>query len=160
VRAGALAFFAGLVAWYAGGSAALDRTLDVAPMLVPTLCAIGLGLGASGWFAVRSGRTKQALGNAVFAGAGLGFLVFTLALSLNRYADSGLGREASATVTGYKTSSKGPRMAKLRGTGGELPTSFAIQAASLEGCAQGDLAKLEVRPGALGLAWVSKVTCR
>src|SRR6476619_1673080 len=103
----AIGFVAGLVAWYAGGSSALDRLLDVGRMvrfiLLLAATASVLGVGYELW---RGRNLKTALVNAALLAALCALLGSTLGALGNRHADRSPGRLERAVLTGFRRPDK------------------------------------------------------
>jgi len=156
-NAGAVSFGLALVAWYAGGSGSLDRLVDGSPLF--WACG-GLGVAAT-LFAllvqVQAGKPghSKAFGNAAFFGVAILFISLMLAALGNRFADRSAARTHPAEVLGFKHPSKGPKRVTLEAQG-QRSTQDAELA---EGCVEGDLVIVEVRDGALGQPWVSRLRC-
>src|SRR4051794_1785364 len=84
----ALGFVAGLVAWYAGGSSALDRLLDTGPLLRSLAILMAVAALLVGAYEQLRGRTlKDAFTQAILTAALCALLGSTLAALVNRYAD-------------------------------------------------------------------------
>jgi hypothetical protein len=149
----AAAWIAGLIAWYAGAYAAIDRTLDAVALFIPIaiLAVIGGGIGLF----MEPKRDKSAFGTAVFLAAGLAFFGFELAALLNRYADRSDAQRVRATVLSFQNPSKGPRTVSLE-LGGER---FSFDATYAGGCGVGARAEVELRGGALGARWLHGIRC-
>jgi hypothetical protein len=144
---------AGLVAWYGGASAAIDRTLDAKALFIPVVIASFIG-GTIALF-MEPKRDKGAFGTALFLAAGLAFLGFDLAALANRYADPSAALTAQATVLSFHDSPKGPPSVQLQ-LGAERVSFVATLA---EGCRVDDKAKLELRDGAFGARWMQSIRC-
>ncbi len=150
---GAGSFVLGLVAWYAGGSDALDRLLVIKPLLLGAagLAALAFVLG----LVLDSRPRKKALTAGVTLAAGLVLLGLPSTALMNRYADGSVVQVDTATVVRFRSQHKGPRLVALAWRGREVE----VQASRAVGCAERDEAKLEVRAGALGLPWVASMRC-
>lgn len=150
----ACAWLIGLVAWYAGASAAIDRTLEPLSLLAPVAIASVLaGLAA---LALPSQRGKGRFGNALFLAAGLAFFGFELAVLINRYADASSAREERSTVLSFKQPSKGPRTITVALGGARA----SFQASHAPGCDVGDTAIIELRSGAFSAEWMHSIRCQ
>lgn len=147
------AWIAGLVAWYAGAYAAIDRTLDGLALFIP-VAILSVAGGAIGLF-MEPKRDKGAFGTAVFLAAGLALFGFGLAALINRYADRSEVLDARATVLSFQQPAKGPRTVSLQ-LGGER---VSFDAAYAEGCRIGDTPEVELRGGALGARWLHRIRC-
>ena len=111
----ALGFIVGLVVWYAGGSAALDRLLDIGPLIRFTaILMAAAALLVGGYEFMRGNTLKNALIQALLTAALCALLGSTLGALVNRYADSTPGRVEQALLTGFKTPTKGPKKATFR----------------------------------------------
>lgn len=149
----ACAWIAGLIAWYAGGSAAIDRTLDGMALFIPV--AVVSLIGGVVALAMEPKRDKAAFGTAAFLALGLSLFGFDAAALLNRYADGSAARTERATVMSFKDPSKGPRTVSLQL--GDARVSF--EASHAQGCAVGDRASVELRDGAFGARWLQRIQC-
>jgi hypothetical protein len=147
------AWIAGLIAWYAGGAAAIDRTLDGLVLFIP-IAVLSLIVGVAGLVMERK-LDKGAIGTAVFLALGLAFLGFDLAALLNRYADGSTPRSERATVLSFATPSKGPRTVSLELDGERV--SFDAEHAGA--CGVGDRALVELGDGAFGARWLRSMRC-
>lgn len=156
----ALAFVGGLVAWYAGGSSALDRVLDIGPIVYLTVgvavftVVIDVGRGLLGRHPVR-----EVINHALLLGVACALLGCTVAALINRHFDGGQGRTERATLTAFTKPTKGPRMASFARLSGSTPEHFRVQASVAEGCQEGSSAELDVRPGFLGMPWIAGIRC-
>lgn len=149
----ACAWVAGLIAWYAGAYAAIDRTLDALALFVPV--AILAVIGGVVGLVMEPKRDKSAFGTALFLAAGLAFASFDLAALINRYADRSDVQAIRATVLSFQNPTKGPRTVRLE-LGGERVSFDATYA---QGCAVGDTAEVELRDGAFGARWLHHIRC-
>jgi hypothetical protein len=149
----ASSWVAGLVAWYAGGSTAIDRTLDGMALFIPI--AIVSLIGGVVALLMEPRRDKEALVTALVLALGLALSGFTFAALLNRYADGSAARVERATVLSFKQPSKGPRMVSLELGGARV----SFQATNAEGCGVGDGASVELRDGAFGVPWMQRIRC-
>jgi hypothetical protein len=149
----ASAWIGGLIAWYAGAYAAIDRTIDGMALFIPVAILAVIG-GAIGLF-VEPKRDKSAFGTAVFLAAGLAFFGFELAALLNRYADGSATQSIRAPVLSFQNPAKGPRTVSLE-LGGERVSFDATHAG---GCGVGDTAEVELRGGAFGARWLHGIRC-
>jgi hypothetical protein len=147
------AWIAGLVAWYAGGSAAIDRTLDGMSLFIPVAVLSLIG-GIAALF-MEPKLDKGAFGTAVFLAAGLALLGFDLAALINRYADGSTAYAGHATVLSFKDPAKGPPTVSLELDGERI--SFA--ATHAEGCSVGSRTSVELRQGAFGARWMQSIRC-
>jgi hypothetical protein len=147
-----------LVAWYAGGAGSLDRLLDGSPLF--WVCG-GLGVLGTAFALVVQGRPSgrgpsKAFGNAAFFGVAVMCGSLMLGALGNRFADGSAVRTHVAEVRGFHKPSKGPRSVTLEAEGGHR---LSLHAELAEGCSAGELVTVEVRDGALGQAWVSRLRC-
>lgn len=149
----ACAWIAGLIAWYAGGSSAIDRTLEPMALFIPVAIFSVLG-GAAGLITEKK-VDKASLGTALFLAAGLALLGFDLVALLNRHVDGSAATVERATVLAFKDPTKGPRTVSLE-LGGER---VSVQATHAEGCGVGSSASVELREGALGAPWLQSISC-
>lgn len=143
----------GLIAWYAGGSTAIDRMLEPMALLVP-VAIVGVISGAAALVAERR-LEKGALGTALFLALGVVLLGFDLGALANRYGDGSSARTERATVLSFQDPAKGPRTVSLELRGQRV----SFQATNAEGCSIGDRAAVELRDGALGAAWLQRIRC-
>jgi hypothetical protein len=148
------AWLIGLVAWYAGASAAIDRTLDAIPLFIPV--AIGSVLAGLAALALPSQRGKGGLGNAIFLAGGLAFIGFELAVLGNCHADDSPAHEERGTVLSFKNPTKGPPTIAVRLNGEHV----SFQASHADGCDVGDAAILELRSGMFGAPWMQAIRCK
>jgi hypothetical protein len=149
----ACAWIAGLIAWYAGGSAAIDRTLDGMTLFVPV--AVLSLIGGVVALVMEPKLSTSAFGTAVFLALGLMLFGLDAAALLNRFADGSTGRQERATVLSFEQPSKGPRTVTLA-LGGE---KISFDASHAEGCDVGAFASVELRDGALGAPWLHSIRC-
>jgi hypothetical protein len=154
---GAVTFGLALVAWYAGGSGSFDRLVDGSSLF--WACG-GLGaLGASFALAVQARACKpghpRAFGNAAFFGVAILFASLMVGALGNRFADSSAVRTHPAAVRGFHHPTKGPKRVTLEAQG----QRSTLNAELAEGCVEGDQVIVEVREGALGQPWVSRLRC-
>jgi hypothetical protein len=146
-------FILGLVAWYGGGSDALDRLLVIKPLLFGAagLAALAFALG----LVLDSRPRKEAATTGAVLAVGLVLLGLPSAALTNRYADGSVEKMDTATVVRFRSQNKGPRLVVLAWRGREVE----VQASRAVGCTEKDEARLEVRAGALGLPWVASMGC-
>ena len=155
----ALGFIAGLAAWYAGGSSALDRMLDTGPLLrAVAIMTVVAAILVGACERVRGSSLKEALTEAALTAAVCALLGSTLGALVNRHADSTEWRREEALLTGFKSPSKGPRVASFEFIS-RVPRHFTLQASCAAGCTEGARAELEVRRGFFGMPWVARVSC-
>jgi len=147
------AWIAGLIAWYAGAYAAIDRTLDAIALFVP-VAIVGVIGGAIGLF-MEPKRDTSAIGTAVFLAVGLAFFGLDLAALINRYADRSEAESTRATVLSFQDPTKGPRTVSLELSGERV----SFDATYAEGCSVGDTADIELRGGAFGARWLHGIRC-
>lgn len=147
------AWIGGLIAWYAGGYAAIDRMLDAMTLFAPVAILSVIG-GAIALF-MEPKRDKSAFGTAVFLAVGLAFFGLDLTALINRYADRSEAESKRATVLSFQDPTKGPRTVSLE-LGGERVSFDATHA---QGCSVGDKANVELRGGAFGARWLHSIRC-
>lgn len=152
-NAAACTWFAGLVAWYAGASAAIDRTLDGMSLFLPV--AVVSLIGGVAALCLERKLDKGALGTAVVLATGLALLGFDLAALFNRYADDSAAYVEHATVRSFQDPAKGPPTISV-GLGGKR---LSFEAAHAEGCRVGSRAAMELRQGAFGARWLQSMRC-
>jgi hypothetical protein len=157
----AISFVLGLIAWYLGGSAALDRLLDAGPIIRFTLLLAGLAALLGTTYELMQGRAfKHALTQGVLLAAVCALLGSTLGALVNRHADRTQARREEAVVTGFKTPSKGPTSAVFEFVTRSTPKRFSLHAGTADGCREGSRAALDVGQGFFGMPWVVRVSCR
>jgi hypothetical protein len=147
------AWIAGLVAWYAGASAAIDRTLDGMSLFIPV--AVLSLIGGVAALCMERKLDKGAFGTAVVLAAGLALLGFDLAALINRYADGSAAYAEHATVLSFQDPVKGPPTVSVGLDGKRL----SFEATHAEGCSVGSRASMELRQGAFGARWLQSMRC-
>jgi hypothetical protein len=147
------AWIAGLAAWYAGGSAAIDRTLDGMSLFIPVAILSLIG-GVVALF-MEPKLDKGALGTAVFLAAGLALFGFDVAALINRYADQSAAYAKRATVLSFQDRAKGPLTVSVELDGERI----SFEATHAEGCSVGSRARVELRQGAFGARWMQRIRC-
>jgi len=150
---GSCAWIAGLIAWYSGAYAAIDRTLDGKELFIPVALLSVIG-GAIGLF-MEPKRDKGAFGTAVMLALGFALFGFGIAALINRYADRSQTLAVRATVLSFQKPSKGPLTVSLELSGERV----SFDASYAQGCRVGQLAEVELRGGAFGARWLHSVRC-
>ena len=147
------AWIGGLVAWYAGAYAAIDRTLDGMSLFIP-MAVLSL-IGGIAALCMERKLDKGAFGTATFLAAGLALFGFGLAALINRYADGSAAYAEHATVLSFQDPAKGPPTVSV-----ELDSErISFAATHAEGCDVGSRASVELRQGAFGARWLQSIRC-
>lgn len=154
---GAGLFGSGLLLWYLGGSAALDRMVDPMRLVFPVVLgalvvAAGVGLAARG--AERGVRLRSTI---AFAFAGGAILLWGLVPLANQLADRSAPLTAVGAVVGVQERSKGPDVVTIGLDEPRLELGLAAHRAP--GCAAGDVVGVELGRGAAGWWWVRSARC-
>lgn len=139
--------------WYAGGSAAIDRTLDGMSLFIPVAVVSLMGGVAALWMEPK--LDKGAFVTAVVLASGLALLGFDLAALINRYADGSAAYAQQAAVLSFQEPTKGPPTVSVGLDGKRL----SFEATHAKGCSVGSRAFVELRQGAFGARWLQSMRC-
>jgi hypothetical protein len=150
---GATLCIIGLVLWYAGGWRAIFRLVSVQPLLVTSLVFVVLALGIA--LALERRGLKVAAGAGALLAAGSVLCMWSAVAISNAVFDSSEVELVPSQILSFHKPSKGPWQVKVSWGAARV----SLHAEDAPGCVNNQPALLHLKRGALGLAWVSEITC-